>query len=217
MSNFDQFSRVDKFEKRRKNTKAITVLLIVGFILSIVLLYLFFFGGKADQATTEEQQEVEQKPSDSGKQTGSRDSDEQNENERPVDNDNEMEEAENDVEENDNSSINREPVESDDANVIEAYTANWRPIGTKQTEPHTVQYEKGTQDWAEMEKALAAATDLTENNMVTYWIGNGGEQKSVGTIYNSNDHSEIYRVTIEWVDNEGWKPIQVEILKELAK
>ena len=36
-----------------------------------------------------------------------------------------------------------------------------------------------------------------------------------GIVILSNDRSEKYRVNLEWVDNEGWKPVQMDILTTL--
>nr|WP_246187543.1 YrrS family protein [Ornithinibacillus caprae] len=121
-------------------------------------------------------------------------------------------------EEDNNSSeenIETQPAESvsDDDNVIEAYTANWQPVGTEQEGPHTTQFDPDSQDWKEMLMAIRLATGLSEDDMITLWLGNGGDQKAIGTVSNSS-HTEFYRVYISWVDNEGWQPTLVEVLKE---
>lgn len=213
MPPFENFSRVEKFEKRRKNTKAITVLLVVGILLSIVLLYLFLFGEKSEE-TQEEEKLNEQQSSEKDEEHFIVLDEEDKEQGRNTQNDHS---EEHDDQLDDVSDVVRESLESNDNNVIEAYTANWEPIGTEQAEPHTVQFVEDSQDWIEMEQAIALATGLSEEQMVTYWIGNAGDQKAVGTVFHSDNTSEIYRVTIEWVTNEGWKPIKVEVLKELEK
>src|SRR5699024_11948997 len=49
----------------------------------------------------------------------------------------------------------------DDNNVEEAYTGNWKAIGTSQSEPHEVQYDKESQDWNEMEEAIKRSEEHT--------------------------------------------------------
>lgn len=85
----------------------------------------------------------------------------------------------------------------------------WEPVGTVQQGEHYNVYD-GV-DWDEMVKAISYATNLEEENMTIKFLGNNGHNKSVGTVYSKNKE-EIYKVYIEWVDNEGWKPTKVEEL-----
>ncbi|MGM8213798.1 YrrS family protein [Virgibacillus sp. W0430] len=215
MSAFEHFSRVDKFEKRRKNKKAITVLLILGIVLSIVFVYLFLFGEKSNTKETHDEQlsNEQQSTAEADEQFLIVDDDDLNKNE-----DNGKSTVNNSyADEGTNYELDYETIETNDENVIEAYKGNWEPIGTVQEEPHTVQFKKESEDWAEMESAISIATGISKEEMVTYWIGNAGDQKAIGTVYASNNESDIYRVTIEWVEHQGWKPILVEKLKQLAK
>lgn len=211
MGRKEQYSRVDKYEKRRKNTRAITILSLTGTILIVVLIVMWIFVGYDNQGeernmAKSNQQNEQQDPSirkSKQKEAGSED-----ENER-IDADEtglELEDF--------NETLVKEPVESSDPNVIEAYTANWKPVGTIQEGPHTTQFDKSSQDWKEMTEALLLATDLSEENMIIHWLGRGGEQEAIGTV-SSKDHSEMYRVYLSWVDEEGWQPTKVEVLKEV--
>lgn len=88
----------------------------------------------------------------------------------------------------------------------------WHPIGTKQTGEHVTTFEKGSLDWEEMEMALAYGAGIDRNNMTVLWIGNGGDpQKAKGKVKSKDDPNTIYHVLIEWVDEKGWKPIEVTI------
>ena len=103
---------------------------------------------------------------------------------------------------------------SDDPNVDSVIIdPSWSPIGTSQTGDHASSYDTKSVDWAEKVQALAYAAGLDESNMYVKFIGNGGSpQKSIGTV-TSKDGSEIYRINLEWVDGEGWKPTKKEVLK----
>jgi len=91
----------------------------------------------------------------------------------------------------------------------------WEPIGTSQTGEHTSVYTEGHIDWDEKVKALAYATGLSSDNMIVWRIENGGgPQKSIGVV-SSNDKEEKYRVHLQWIDQEGWKPEKLETLKTL--
>lgn len=110
-------------------------------------------------------------------------------------------------------------VNSNDPNVIEAkINPNWKPVGTSQTGEHITQYNQGSTDWQEMLKAISYATNVDVGNMTVLWIGNGGEpnKNAIGTI-STKDTGLIYRVYLDWVDGEGWKPTKLEQLKEFKK
>ena len=87
----------------------------------------------------------------------------------------------------------------------------WEPVGTTQTGQHFNEYS-GV-DWDEMVQAISYGTGIDPSNMTIVFLGNNGPNKSVGTVKQKGTQ-QVYRVYIEWVDEKGWKPTQVE---ELAK
>src|SRR5699024_2615670 len=99
--------------------------------------------------------------------------------------------------EDDEGEIETEEVEPSDANVSKAYTGNWEPVGTKQSGPHTTNYDDGSQDRIEIKKAVQLATGLQD--MTEVWVGNGGDQKVIATV-TSPDKTDIYPVYLSWVD-----------------
>ena len=105
---------------------------------------------------------------------------------------------------------------SDDPIVSERIVNTaWKPIGTSQTGEHVSVYSEGHVDWDEKLKAIAYTTGLSADNMIVWRIANGGSpQKSIGVV-SSKDKKEKYRVYLEWVDGEGWKPEKMETLKTL--
>lgn len=101
--------------------------------------------------------------------------------------------------------------------IVEETVINtsWEPVGTKQKGDHVSVYQKDSVDWNEKVNAVAYATGLDANNMYVMMIKNGGgPQKSIATVQ-SKDESEKYRVHMEWVDGEGWKPVKLDVLKTL--
>lgn len=101
--------------------------------------------------------------------------------------------------------------------IVEETVINtsWEPIGTKQKGDHVSVYQKDSADWNEKVQAVSYATGLDTNNMYVMMIKNGGgPQKSIATVQ-SKDESEKYRVHMEWVDGEGWKPVKMDVLKTL--
>lgn len=101
----------------------------------------------------------------------------------------------------------------DDPAVQEAYTnPSWQPIGTSQSGAHTTQFDDGTQDWKEMIQAVSYAIQVPADTLTIWYLGNNGPNKAVGTV-TAKDTKQKYKVYIEWVDNEGWKPTLVQLMK----
>lgn len=103
--------------------------------------------------------------------------------------------------------------ESGDPNVESVMVdSSWEPIGTSQAGEHVSSYDKDSVDWKEKVDALAYAANLDPSSMHVKFLGNGGSpQKSIGTV-TSKDGSEIYRISLEWVEGQGWKPTKKEKL-----
>ncbi|SFA38495.1 Maintenance of morphology protein 1 [Parageobacillus thermantarcticus] len=89
----------------------------------------------------------------------------------------------------------------------------WQPIGTTQSEPHVTQFKKDSVDWKEMLDAVSYATGLSQSDMIVWFIGNNGPNKAVATI-STKDKAQYYKVYIEWVENQGWKPTKVQQLRK---
>lgn len=107
-------------------------------------------------------------------------------------------------------------VSSDDKLISETIIKTaWEPIGTSQTGDHVSRYDGNSVDWKEKQEALAYATGLSTDSMIFWKIKNGGDpQKSIG-IVSSKDSAEKYRVYLEWVEEQGWKPVKMDVLTSL--
>jgi len=217
--NDNRGSRVNKFEKRRKNTKSISILVIVGGILLIVLIGFWIFGGGDDESAEDTQTQNEEESSDF---LITEDEEEQSDEEATDDesagdsNDNESSSEEETNTNDENENIDIETVEPSDDNVSEAYTGNWEPVGTEQEGPHTTNFSDGSQDRIEIKRAASIATGINEDNMVEWWVENGGDQQVIATV-SDKDETQTYRVFLSWIDNEGWQPTKVEELIENDK
>ncbi|WP_181186218.1 DUF1510 family protein [Alkalicoccus urumqiensis] len=150
---------------------------------------------------------------------------EENEEESTEENNNEAREEENEGnEENDSSANNEENNNEEDADENEenggVYAMNedeWEPIGTQQSEPFALdssKFDRDSVNWEEMERAIAYGAGINAGNMNVYRIENGGTmQSAVGTVQSSDgDPDQPYQVRIEWVENEGWMPVDAEQL-----
>lgn len=212
-------SRMDKYDKRRKNTKLLNLFILIGALLIIVLLLIFFI--KKDDHNAENNNLPLAGNNEENTEQNEEGHENEHHNNESINNDTEENNDQTSKSENENREENVQetggeiitlPLE--DSNVISAYTKNWSPIGTSQDEPHETQFNKETQDWLEMEQALKIATELDE--IIIWWLTNDGPNRAIGTV-TSMDQTEIYRVYISWVPYEGWQPTKVEVLMENDK
>ncbi|MGN8645588.1 YrrS family protein [Gracilibacillus sp. HCP3S3_G5_1] len=211
---FGRITRKNRYEKKRTNTKAITWLSIFGGVLVVIIIALFVFGGD-DQETPEATDEEEQNNIDEFALG------EQPQNPSLQEEDAEQEElevreieTEEDEDQESNESVQVNEVESDDENVRSAYEGNWQPIGTEQEEPHTTTFEKDSVDWQEMMQAVEVATEIPTDEQITWWVGRAGEQSVEVTVSHQSNQDDTYRVTLNWVEEQGWQPVLVEELIE---
>lgn len=219
-------SRRQQMKKKKKANLLINSLIgIVGILIIITLVNLLSNNDEVAEESTPVDQEnpVAESTEDEGQQevesqdlTSSEvnETDEDTNSEETVTNEESSEEDTTTEEPSTTGEVVTEP--STDPIVDEAFTnSSWQPIGTSQSGAHASSYDPNSVDWAEKVKALSYASGLSEDNMYIKFLGNGGSpQKSVGTI-TSKDESEKYRVYLEWVDGQGWKPTKVEVLNQL--
>ncbi|MCS0670893.1 YrrS family protein [Cytobacillus firmus] len=217
-------SRFGKREKRKKTNIILNSLIAFVIVLIIVVSAKIFFGGNNDQAVPADEQTASE-----SKQNESNQEDQDNDIEQDKSKDKEKADKESDkedkeekeAEENeaeDESEEDKEQVvtEGGSGPDVEKTIENpaWKPVGTSQSGEHTAVYDQNHVDWQEMLSAISYATGVEQGNMTVWFLGNNGPNSSVGTI-STKDQSEKYRVYIDWVDGEGWKPSKVEVLNEI--
>lgn len=211
----DQHSRLNRFEKRRKNTKWLSYLAILGVILTISFIAIIVFSGGDDnkpEKTMADAETTEDKvTSETDTEEGELDQEDEETTTTATDPDPQEDQME--LEADLQEEVDLEVIESDEENVIKAFTGNWQPIPTNQVEPHEIAWEKNSEDWEEMMDAAALATGLSTDDMIYLWVAGNGEQQVIATFSNSQE-TKHYRVSIAWIENQGWKPTQVEVLKE---
>ncbi|MBT2677397.1 YrrS family protein [Bacillus sp. ISL-35] len=199
--------------KRRKTNLILNSLIVIVILLIGIVSFNIFFSndeGAADQndvAAEKDQAANSSKKKDDSKAAGSKD-----------DNDSEKNaEDHSDSEETDESADEQtEPIVTEggsDANVKQTIeNPEWKPVGTTQSGEHTPVFDQNAVDWQEMILAYSYATGIDQNNMTVWWNERGSEPNSaVGTI-SEKGSDQTFRVSIQWVDGEGWKPVKVEEL-----
>ncbi|MGG0458030.1 YrrS family protein [Bacillus mycoides] len=106
----------------------------------------------------------------------------------------------------------KEPAEKTQPKATDAYTkSSWKPVGTQQGGTPAMTFKKGTADWNEMNQAISTAIDVPVEQLVIHRIGNNGKNKAYGNVQDKQSGKKYY-VNIDWVENEGWKPVLVQTL-----
>lgn len=89
---------------------------------------------------------------------------------------------------------------------------SWKPIGTEQGAKPEMKFKEGTVDWSEMKKAISYAVDVPESQLIFDFIGNSGNNKAYGNVREKQNNKK-YKVNIDWVENQGWKPVSVQVVR----
>ncbi|MGF9853554.1 YrrS family protein [Bacillus paramobilis] len=90
--------------------------------------------------------------------------------------------------------------------------SSWKPIGTVQGAKPEMKFKEGTVDWSEMKQAISYAVNVPESQLIFDFIGNNGDNKAYGNVRDKQSNKK-YKVNIDWVENQGWKPASVQVLK----
>ena len=210
----DPLSENSRLNQRVKRKKANVILnsLIIVVLLLIVIVSINIFG-KDDKSIAESNGEqtvssTVEKDSKTKGETGNTNRDQK---ESAV-NDDSSDENQN---EQDEKIDEEELVESEDESDMDENESienpDWDSVGTSQTEP-AQDYVKGSVDWNEQMRAISSATGFDQGKDTLLQIGNNGPKKSTATVL-IKETNQKFRVNIEWIDGEGWKPALVEEVK----
>ncbi|WP_017472648.1 YrrS family protein [Amphibacillus jilinensis] len=203
------YSRLDRFEKKRKNTKWLSIFIGIGTILIIVFIMILAFSNREDTDLVNEPED------DSGEVERSEpegEGDDDSSDQQPNDNNNFENETEPSNEEDELYDTEIEVIDHvEDDNVIYAYTSSWEPIDTQQEEPHQITWDQSSQDWREMMQAAELATGVGIEEMYYLWVSGDGSQSVIATFSNAR-MDEHFRVYITWIEYQGWQPERVDLL-----
>lgn len=211
------FSRSENKRSQRhqsnKMDRILNYLIAIVIVLIGISSYLIFFTGDKEEVHKDQSQEENGQISNNGDSNES-------DNSNVSDNGNEQgdkQDGESGVESNDhNSSTSAIVSPSTDPLVSEVIVdPNWQPTATAQTGPHTSVFAEGHIDYDEKLATIYAVTSLSEDNSILWKIKNNGSADTAIAVISSKDKEQKYRVSIEWVANEGWKPVKLEILNTL--
>ncbi|OEH91524.1 YrrS family protein [Bacillus solimangrovi] len=117
------------------------------------------------------------------------------------------------TEESIESSKETSNTETSEEVVSEVIEGEWDPVETEQEGVHVTSYEEGSADWNEMLRATETATNISQDDMIVWWLGNGGSPNTSTVTVSTKDNTEIYRVQLQWIESKGWQPVTVEVLE----
>ncbi|MFC5557638.1 YrrS family protein [Ureibacillus thermophilus] len=203
-------------DSKRKMNRILNILIAIVFALIVINLY-FIVKDDGKKETAKEEETVEE-TKDTESEKEARTPKEDNEPSKLEEN------KEQDNVQKDHSSIedknNAEIIvsTSTDANVEKVIVNNnWQVTPTRQTGEHISAFEEGHVDYEEKLVTIRNAVELPEDDIIYWSVRNDGTGKGAISVVSSKDQSKKYRVHIKWIDNSGWIPIKVEVLKEIPK
>lgn len=219
---FDDLYEGPRFQNRARRRKirliVAAIAAIIGIFIIIGIVNIFSGGNEEANGTPEKTNDAEQ-AIDSNDDTA--DDFETNEDSLSSDNQESMTDdstsngSSSDDNHSEHSAINDDDTVShaaspSESQVIGTIQDDWEAVGTEQAGDHVTDFTKGSQDWNEMTTAVSSATGLSADNMIVWWMGNGGASNKAVSTVSSKDKQTYYRVQLEWVNNAGWKPVLVE-------
>lgn len=192
-------SRSGMRAKRRKTNIILNTLIVVVIILILIVGGTIFFGG--DNPNKEETGDAGQPQQEQPALSGNNDEKSSDAQEKTD------EEKEDDDKDKDGEVVEKD---SDEPNVEKVIVdSSWEPVGTEQESGHQSSYNMGTVDWNEKLEAAAYAIDTSVDHMTPWWVTGGDDPDNQAVLTVSEKGSDdTYRVIIEWVDGEGWKPVE---------
>jgi cytoskeletal protein RodZ len=214
--NLNEGARTKSRAKRRKTNLILNGLIVVVILLIAIVSFNIFFSNDEGAADNSEA------TADAKNGAGSSDKKDTKENDSKDAgndaNDQESEQTDDSSAEDTEQSENElgDPVVTEggsDANVKQTIeNPEWEPVGTTQSGEHTAVFDQNSADWQEMILAYSYATGIDKNNMTVWWNENGGAPNTaVGTV-SEKGSDQAYRISIQWVEGQGWKPVKVEEL-----
>ncbi|WP_409370125.1 YrrS family protein [Lysinibacillus sp. 38-6] len=201
--------------RNKKLDKILNVLIGIVIIL-IVLTATYVFKWQDDAQDDVKEEPVQEQKNDDGDKEPPNKNDSSDKGNQPTEEEQSGEEDETSPEDPQPEQNTAVETTSDDPIVNRVVTdKNWKPTPTTQTGAHVSSYDSSSVDWAEKLATVTAVTGITNDNMIVWRVqNNGGANKAIATV-STKDKSEMYRVSMEWIDNEGWLPVKLEQLNTL--
>lgn len=211
------FSRSENKRRQRQQSNKMDRLLnyLIGIVIVLICIssYLIFFTGDKEEVQPDE---PNGQVSNNSELNESNEPDSSNAGIADNEQGDKQEDDSNEEENEQDSSTSAIVSPSTDPIVSEVIVdPNWQPTATAQTGPHTSVFAEGHIDYEEKLSTIFSVTSLSEENSIIWKITNNGSADTAIAVVSSKDKEQKYRVSIEWVPNEGWKPVKLEKLNTL--
>ncbi|MEA1008397.1 YrrS family protein [Bacillus cereus] len=203
-------SRFQQKQQKRRQNGVLNIAIAIVLVAVAIVAYQLFVPNTKEQASSSDKKVAQQttKENKAEKAKGKEET-KKNEQEKAEAKKEEEEKLKAEEEAKANEKV---PAEKTQPKATDAYTkSSWKPVGTQQGATPAMTFQKGTADWNEMNQAISAAIDVPVEQLVIHRIGNNGKNKAYGNVQDKQSGKKYY-VNIDWVDNEGWKPVLVQTL-----
>lgn len=203
-----------RYEMRKKQR----VNRMLNIAIGVVVILIIFFGAQLIFSNSSEQATSEEETSDMTPQHTVPD---------PIENESETVDRQDSREEEqyeENDEIVDVPLDEEDEELVDIESleddlepvpdGEWEPIGTNQTGEFVHNFDRESQNWAEMTLALRYATGLGDDMFIWRLENGGSPTRARGVVSAPNEQDEPYEVFMEWIDGKGWKPVEKNKLPE---
>ncbi|EJQ55253.1 MULTISPECIES: YrrS family protein [Bacillus] len=211
-------SRFQQKQQKRRQNGVLNIAIAIVLILVAIVSYQLFVPERKEQASSSDKKVAQQTTKENkaekakGKEETKKNEQDKTEAKKQEEEEKQKAEEEQKKAEEEAKANEKAPAEKTQSQATDAYTkSSWKPVGTEQGATPAMTFKKGTADWNEMNQAISAAIDVPVNQLVIHRIGNNGKNKAYGNVQDKQSGKKYY-VNIDWVENEGWKPVLVQTL-----
>ncbi|NKW94170.1 YrrS family protein [Bacillus toyonensis] len=211
-------SRFQQKQQKRRQNGVLNIAIAIVLVAVAIVAYQLFVPDTKEQASSNDKKVAQQTTKENkaekakGKEDTKKDEQEKAEAKKKEEEEKQKAEEEKQKAEEEAKANEKVAAEKTQPKATDAYTKpSWKPVGTEQGATPAMTFNKGTADWNEMNQAISAAIDVPVEQLVIHRIGNNGKNKAYGNVQDKQSGKKYY-VNIDWVENEGWKPVLVQTL-----
>ncbi|MES5844783.1 MULTISPECIES: DUF1510 family protein [unclassified Bacillus cereus group] len=211
-------SRFQQKQQKRRQNGVLNIAIAIVLVAVAIVAYQLFVPDTKEQASSSDKKVAQQTTKENksekakGKKETKKNEQEKTEAKKKEEEEKLKAEEEQKKAEEEAKANEKVPAEKTQPKATDAYTKpSWKPVGTEQGATPAMTFKKGTADWNEMNQAISAAIDVPVEQLIIHRIGNNGKNKAYGNVQDKQTGKRYY-VNIDWVDNEGWKPVLVQTL-----
>ncbi|MDZ5607652.1 YrrS family protein [Bacillus pseudomycoides] len=208
-------SRFQQKQQKRRQNGVLNIAIAIVLLAVLVVAYQVFFTSDTTEQASSQDKKVSQETKKENKAEKKKEKEEQakiDEQKKKEEEEKKKAEEEKQKAEEEAKANEKVPAEKTQPKATDAYTKpSWKPIGTTQGATPAMTFQQGSADWNEMKQAISSAIEVPVEQLIIHRIGNNGKQKAYGNVQDKQSGKRYY-VNIDWVENEGWKPVLVQTL-----